>query len=170
MVNDGTKLRHINYTHLRRKRKGECRWCGGTVKPPRRTWCSQTCVENYRIRAEPSYASHMVGERDGGVCRACGMDTGKLERVLRSISDKAPRAWDWTEGEKEARYAVIWALRQIGIGRVSWPRRLWERDHIVAVAEGGGSCGLDNYQTLCIPCHRAKTAEMRKRLAATEVG
>lgn len=53
----------------------------------------------------------------------------------------------------------------IGFGRVSWPRRLWEVDHIVPVVEGGGECGLDNLQTLCLACHKAKTAAMRKRVA-----
>ena len=25
--------------------------------------------------------------------------------------------------------------------------------HIIPVAEGGGACGLDNYELLCIQCH-----------------
>lgn len=33
----------------------------------------------------------------------------------------------------------------------------WEADHILSVSEGGGGCGLDNYQTLCNECHKAKT-------------
>jgi 5-methylcytosine-specific restriction endonuclease McrA len=44
-------------------------------------------------------------------------------------------------------------------GRKSW----WEADHIVAVAEGGDS-NLDNIRTLCIPCHRSVTAQLRQRL------
>lgn len=42
---------------------------------------------------------------------------------------------------------------------------LWEADHIIPVTEGGGCCGLDNYQTLCRPCHVAATAELRQRLS-----
>ena len=34
---------------------------------------------------------------------------------------------------------------------------LWDMDHIHPVDEGGGGCGLDNLQTLCQPCHKAKT-------------
>lgn len=41
----------------------------------------------------------------------------------------------------------------------------WQADHIVAVAEGGGECGIDNLQTLCTPCHKRKTAELAARLA-----
>jgi hypothetical protein len=36
----------------------------------------------------------------------------------------------------------------------------WDADHIRPVAEGGGECGLDNMQTLCLWCHREKTAGM----------
>lgn len=38
----------------------------------------------------------------------------------------------------------------------------WEADHIVEVRDGGGCCGLDNYQTLCVPCHKAKTRQRTK--------
>lgn len=37
------------------------------------------------------------------------------------------------------------------------PQSYWEADHIVAVVNGGGGCGLEGYQTLCVGCHRAKT-------------
>ena len=30
----------------------------------------------------------------------------------------------------------------------------WQADHRQSVVEGGGLCGLDNYRTLCTPCHR----------------
>ena len=36
----------------------------------------------------------------------------------------------------------------------------------MAVAEGGGCCGLDNLRTLCTPCHRKETAGLRARLTA----
>ena len=35
---------------------------------------------------------------------------------------------------------------------------------MVAVAEGGGECDLENYRTLCVPCHRQVTAELNERL------
>jgi 5-methylcytosine-specific restriction endonuclease McrA len=49
-----------------------------------------------------------------------------------------------------------WSLR----GR----KTLWDADHIVPVAEGGGECDLDNMRTLCLKCHRVRTAELRARL------
>ena len=39
-----------------------------------------------------------------------------------------------------------------------------QADHITAVAEGGGDCGLDNLQTLCSPCHKTETETLRTRL------
>jgi 5-methylcytosine-specific restriction endonuclease McrA len=44
----------------------------------------------------------------------------------------------------------------------------WQADHIVPVVEGGGECGIDNYRTLCTPCHKAVTAELRRRLAESK--
>ena len=42
---------------------------------------------------------------------------------------------------------------------------LWDCDHVEAVQEGGGACGLDNLQTLCVPCHQLKTARHAARRA-----
>ena len=49
-------------------------------------------------------------------------------------------------------------------------RSLWESDHIVPVVEGGGhghggDDPLANRRTLCQPCHKAASRELRKRLA-----
>ena|SRR4030065_329029 len=33
----------------------------------------------------------------------------------------------------------------------------WQADHIIEVRDGGGGCGLDNFQTLCLKCHKKKT-------------
>ena len=33
----------------------------------------------------------------------------------------------------------------------------WHVDHINPVFLGGSACGLDNFQTLCVDCHKAKT-------------
>ena len=59
------------------------------------------------------------------------------------------------------RMRTLKALQTAGTihkGRKTW----WEADHILAVVEGGDS-NLDNVRTLCIPCHRAVTKELRER-------
>jgi hypothetical protein len=49
----------------------------------------------------------------------------------------------------------------ISLKRKIWIRKhgggLWDADHILAVKDGGGMCGLDNMRTLCIPCHKIVT-------------
>ena len=40
----------------------------------------------------------------------------------------------------------------------------WQADHELAVAEGGGSTGLDNLRTLCTPCHGGETEKLFARL------
>ncbi len=37
-------------------------------------------------------------------------------------------------------------------------KSLWEAHHKKAVKDGGGACGLDNFETVCIWCHKKETA------------
>jgi 5-methylcytosine-specific restriction enzyme A len=46
-------------------------------------------------------------------------------------------------------------------------KSLWDADHILPVAEGGGQCDLSNMRTLCLKCHSAATAALRGRLKKT---
>ena len=57
-------------------------------------------------------------------------------------------------------------LRLYGMASIAARRTLWDADHILPVAEGGGQCDLDNLRTLCLPCHREATRELRVRLRA----
>lgn len=43
-------------------------------------------------------------------------------------------------------------------------RPTWECDHIVPFSEGGVTV-LENMRTLCVDCHKKRTAEWRKRRA-----
>ena len=45
-----------------------------------------------------------------------------------------------------------------------WGLSMWDMDHIRAVAEGGGLCGLANLRTLCIFCHHKETEKLNKRI------
>jgi 5-methylcytosine-specific restriction endonuclease McrA len=46
-------------------------------------------------------------------------------------------------------------------------RSLWDADHILPVAEGGGECDLDNLRTLCLLCHRQQTLRLQQRLKSS---
>jgi 5-methylcytosine-specific restriction endonuclease McrA len=116
-----------------------CRQCSVEVAPPRRTFCSDRCVDEWKIRTQPGFAKLKVFERDEGICQLCRVDC-----VSARVRQRLER------GERVSK-----SLKGQG----------WHMDHIVPVAEGGGSCGLDNLRTLCIPCHRIVTADLKRRLA-----
>ena len=65
-------------------------------------------------------------------------------------------------GVAKAKALVHWKLG----GRKS----LWEADHIVPVAEGGGECDLTNLRTLCLRCHRENTTQLQARLLMNRKG
>lgn len=135
-----------------------CRWCGRETRPPRRTFCSADCVHQHKLRTNASYAKKQVYLRDKGICCACGTDTKLVARDLLEIY--------LTDGPDEV--LRFKKLHGIPAKRRVWKRKygggLWDMDHTLSVCEGGGQCGTDGLQTLCIPCHRDKTRELRARI------
>lgn len=125
-----------------------CRWCSLEVPPGRLTFCSQWCVEEWRLRSNPGHLRDRVFQRDRGVCAVCGIDCvaewGRLKKL---------------RGAAKVRAVSEWGLR----GR----KTLWDADHILPVAEGGGECDLSNMRTLCLKCHRIHTAALQERLKRT---
>ena len=126
-----------------------CRWCDLEILARRRrTFCSDYCVHQWRLRTDPGYLRDQVFARDHGVCAACRIDTVAAYAAL-----------------KQARGARrIAGLRLYGLQSIAARRSLWDADHILPVAEGGGQCDLDNLRTLCLLCHREATAQLRARL------
>ena len=120
-----------------------CRWCRAVVAPPRRTFCSDACVHEWKIRSSPWYVRREVKKRDKGICQLCGFNVVKAHR-------------EWTRAKPPASDRVA---------RKAWRacRPRWEADHIVPVADGGGECGLDNYRLLCRTCHLEVTLAWRTR-------
>lgn len=70
---------------------------------------------------------------------------------------------------KRARGAARLALMQHWSINTRARKSLWDADHIVPVAEGGGECDLDNIRTLCLRCHRVVTAQLRERIRRAKV-
>jgi 5-methylcytosine-specific restriction protein A len=125
-----------------------CRWCAIEVPRGRRTFCSADCVHEWKLRTDAGYLREQVFARDHGVCAVCGISTESLRKEFRKLDYRARR-----------QFLKEWKLKE------DWRRSLWDADHVVPVAEGGGECDLANMRTLCLKCHRAATAELRKRLA-----
>jgi 5-methylcytosine-specific restriction enzyme A len=130
---------------VKRSEQTTCRWCGAAIPRGRFTFCGAACVDEWRLRTDPGYLRGQVFARDRGVCTVCGLDTEVLRKEKRKLDYASRRQF-----EKE------WGPR----------RNLWDADHIIPVAEGGGECDLSNMRTLCLKCHRAATAQLRRRLRA----
>jgi len=113
----------------------------------RLSFCGPVCVHHFRLRADPAYLRREIFARDRGVCALCGLDTEALRKGKRILDYRARRQF-----EKE------WGGR----------RQLWDADHVLPVAEGGGECDLANMRTLCLKCHRQVTAALRRRLASAQ--
>ena len=120
-----------------------CRWCKTTeCASVRRTFCSEACIHEHKIRTQPQYAKAQVAKRDDCRCAICGTDTfAELRASLGARKD----------------------LRPVSLLRLKCTT--FDMDHTVPVCEGGGSCGLDGLRTLCRPCHRVVTAQLAARRA-----
>lgn len=140
-----------------------CRWCGQEVPRGRQTFCSNDCVREHKIRTNPGYVRQLLFARDRGVCAICGLDTVAEEQRLALEITAALRPdgnrLDWISAQKRfaTRMGAKFTARRHG--------GFWDADHIVPVVEDGGECGLDNYRTLCILCHKAETKALRARLS-----
>ena len=129
-----------------------CRWCDLEILAKRRrTFCSDFCVHQWRLRSDPGYLRDQVFARDGGRCAICAADTVAIFAALKRSRGSAREA----------------GLRVYGLPSIKARRSLWDADHILPVAEGGGQCDLDNLRTLCLLCHREETAQLLVRLRAS---
>ena len=117
------------------------------------TFCSVDCVHEWKLRTQPGYLREQVYERDRGMCASCGADTMAAARQLR-----------YSHGAKRTSLLAHWGLK------ARTRKSLWDADHILPVAEGGGECDLGNIRTLCLRCHRAATMELRRRLRGANRG
>ncbi len=132
-----------------------CRWCQlAILAKRRRTFCSDFCVHQWRLRSDTGYLRDQVFARDRGVCAVCDADMVAIYGALKRARGAARSAG-----------LSVYEMRTIASRR-----SLWDADHIRPVAEGGGLCDLDNLRTLCVPCHREATAELRRRLRARVAG
>lgn len=126
-----------------------CRWCDLEVPSGRFTFCSDWCVHEWRLRTDPGYLREQVLARDRAICAMCGVDCRAAYLDLRR-----------SRGTHRLKLLARWGLKRLN------RKTLWDADHIVAVAEGGGECDLDNIRSLCLICHRRQTSELRLRLSA----
>jgi len=145
-----------------------CRFCSSVIPKRRRSYCSNTCEHELRIRVDSTYIRHLLKARDNEVCSKCGLDTNKLRRILRHADLSYFK-------DGYGCYSVLLKHMSEHPKLKAWLKKfnfstslfvhLWEADHITAVADGGGHLGIENFQTLCLWCHKQKTKDMHQRKA-----
>jgi hypothetical protein len=101
------------------------------------------------------------------VCAHCGLDTQAVDAAVREwqsellgIQARIGGSRYWLDGREFQRFRHSNSL----------DRCLWEAHHKLAVSEGGGMCGLENYETVCIWCHKKETKKLRGRLKQKRTG
>lgn len=152
-----------------------CRWCGGHVEPPRRTFCTASCVHQHKLRSLGQYARRCVFRRDRGSCALCGVDAHGAGCAARDAARHAPRKDRLLRAQRALLAVKDWAALASHL-RLS-PRSgrpmlgsLWQADHVRAVSDGGGLCGMENLRTLCAPCHKTVTRQQAKARALARQG
>lgn len=130
-----------------------CRWCGVALSGRRTSWCSKECQREVEVRCG-HHVRRAVWLRDKGVCAQCGRDTNAIRRKLRALWKLSSRARWLAE------------IQGLSLTRSEAHRTLWQAHHVKSVEEGGGACGVEGYETLCLWCHKqenVKQAAKRRR-------
>ena len=147
---------YVDWSKIPRGPNGKnlCRQCKQECSSNRRTFCGKACVHEWKLRSSPTYVRRLLRKRDRGVCARCRLNTREVQKAFRILSNFT-RSYAPGPCFPELRPVLEKAKR---IMKATRRKSFWDADHIKAVKDGGGECGLDNYQTLCIWCHRTKGA------------
>ncbi len=144
---------------------GACRLCEESLPQGRISWCSEECRESFYLVASSSVLRYHVYQRDRGVCAACNMPCVDLEIQIYGYDTmlKLPTPQSAVKRSHHMVMAMRAEMQRRGFS-VASNRSFWDADHYEALEEGG-SWRLENVQTLCVPCHKEKTAEHTGRRA-----
>ena len=127
-------------------------------------FCSKACYDMDTQAKSASALRRALFERERGICRACGLDCSSLARRMAAERSRARRRRMALEAKPEFGERGGKALLE-QLVRTAWEGHAWHFDHVVAVKDGGGACTVENGQTLCVLCHKKRTAEQKRRWA-----
>lgn len=118
-----------------------CRFCKKPVIGKKwRYYCSEACETEVNVRCGWNLG-YYIDKRDSGICADCGLDCRALEDAIEQLRSKI-----------EYKYSCqAWQALKSELGKSGW-----EYHHVLPVHKGGGKCGLDNYITLCVRCHKKR--------------
>lgn len=143
------------------QRAGACQWCAGAILYPaghkragepnlRRAWHPE-CVVAFFIATRSVNQRDVCWQRDQGRCRACGVVA--VRRGWARGLDYYP--WDARHGSGRATQVSWDELHEWDADHI---RPLWSAPADMGLQDRDAWFGLENLQTLCRECHKAKTA------------
>jgi hypothetical protein len=151
------------------KPKGTCRWCfepvleeDGSVSK-RRAW-HRSCIGIWNVATSQSAARDAVYRRDKGVCAGCGWSAAEnsMPEFWYSAKLHPQHAWDLFRSDPVPP-DTTW---QGDVSILRWVEAPWFADHITPLwsvdridPTSFFYWTLGNLQTLCGPCHLAKSAK-----------
>ena len=142
-----------------------CKWCGAECKGRRRAWCSDDCKSEYWLRSSGSSVRLWLWDRDGGICAVCGIPAEEISELAGKCKRKYFGHGLKNRPGYSPSFYKAWGPWGMSCDNWYYSVSLWEADHIIPVIEGGGCCGLENYRTLCLRCHKEDTAALAARRA-----
>ena len=127
-------------------------------------FCSARCAALDKQMRSASELRKLLYARERGVCRACRWDASGCARRIATMRSRGARRKHILSSNPA--FGACGNAKQLErLARTAWEGDAWHFDHVVAVYEGGGECTVDNGQTLCVLCHKARTAAQAKARA-----
>jgi len=116
-------------------------------------------IDRYKRYQKGLSMTSMFPKVEGFCACGCGRELPKRKRkwFSKNCSDKSYRKFAVIKGDigviRDELFKVDFGFcHMCGVESESW-----QADHIKPVHLGGGGCSLENFQTLCLDCHKEKT-------------
>lgn len=122
--------------------------CQQPLPPNRQTWASSKCYHGWRLIHHQGTIRKAIYRRDKGICAICSINASAAFKAIKHEARTVPKH------EHKSRWPTWTLSRRTG----------WDADHIIPITLGGLYLGLANIRTLCQPCHKRVTKELRQNL------
>lgn len=147
--------------------RGTCQWCAEAIFYPakhkragepnlRRTWHAE-CATKYLIATQSNAQRNACWKRDQGKCAACS--------VVAVRTKFRHQGTYWPDRGRDGAVSYVWPER-VDLWDADHIRPLWSAPADMALADRDVWFGLENLQTLCRACHKAKSAREAKERAS----